>query len=133
MRKWLKFGQKVFAKRTKDGEWEQAVGIKYEMPHIMCVFPDGEVLWLHTERVLSKQEMWAVVNKEKVRLCQRNWRIKKKAAEKGITLEEYVYWLEARKAERAAKKDPKEKQREYWRQRQAAHRAKETGEDAVEQ
>jgi len=131
MRGFVKFGQRVFAKRRED--WEQAVAVQQEAPRIQCVFPNGEMLWLDSDMVMSKQEMWAVVNKEKVRLCQRNWRIKKKAAEKGISLEEYVYWLEAKKAEKTAKKDPKEKQREYWRQRQQAHRAKEKGEDAVEQ
>lgn len=126
---YFKFGQKVMAKRFEHSDFENALAVKGEDGEVFVVWPDCEAKWVRRSWVLTVQDKWQKAHA--VELRQKRW---KKAAEKaGVTLQEYVYRLEARKARLQAKKDPKEKQRQYWRDRQQAHREKEKAEDAVEQ
>lgn len=116
----IKFGQKILAKRSPDGEWEEGVAIWEGNGEVLTAFPDTEVLTLERRDVQTSQDRWMKAHAAEIR--QRRW---KRAAEKrGIPLEEYVYAMEQRAARRAAKKDPAEKRREYWRKRQQAHREK---------
>jgi len=116
----IKFGQKIFAQRHADGEWEQGIVLKCDLPTIFVGFPDGTVWQVQHGHIKTKVEIWRETHAAEIR--QKRW---KKAAEKrGIPLEQYVFLMEQRAARRAAKKDPAEKRREYWRKRQQAHRDK---------
>lgn len=120
----LKFGQKVFAQRRVDSEWEQGIVLKCDLPTIFVGFPDGTVWQVPYGRVKTKAKAWREKHSEKLAVYQRQRRARLQAEKHGITLEEAVYRQEQRRAKQAAKKDPKAKQREYWRKRQQAHREK---------
>lgn len=122
----LKFGQKIFAQRHADGEWEQGIVLKCDLPTVFIGFPDGTVWQVQHGRVKTKAEIWRETHAAEIR--QKRW---KKAAERqGKDLSEYVYAMEQRKARAEAKRDADAKKREYWRKRQQAHREKKAETDA---
>jgi len=119
----IKFGQKLKAKRfPEDENFEDALGVREWNGYVACVFKDGVTKLVRRENVLTKMDEWRERNREKIRRYQREWNAKKRAEELGISISEYVYRLERRHAR--VKRDPKEKKRQYWRDRQKAHRAR---------
>ena len=121
---WFNFGQKVIAKRFEHSDFENALAVLGEDGDVFVVWPDCEAKWVRREWVKTKADVWREKNREKILAYQRQWQAKRAAEKAGISLEEYVYKLEAKRAKRAAKKDPAETRRRYWRDRQRAHRKK---------
>ena len=116
----IKFGQKVEAGQFEGDDLEKAIAIEEEGGEVFCVWSPVKYGWVPRSAVQTSLDRWKEAHAEEIK--QKRW---KKAAEKaGVTLQEYVYRMEARRARLQAKKDPKEKQREYWRNRQQAHREK---------
>ena len=122
----IKFGQKIYVQRN--GEWELAVCLRHEGETVFAGLSDGTVEQIAQERVRTKNQQWRATHRERLRQLQRQWSVRKAAEKAGMTLQEYVYALEAKKAKKLAERDPKEKRREYWRKAQQAHRAKKKAE-----
>lgn len=126
----MKFGQKVEAKRRVNGEWEPAVVLCLQGEVYVAVgFSDGEVRVVANTLVRTKAVAWRERHREKMALYQRQRRARLAAEKHGITLEEAVYRQEQRRARRIANRDPNAKQRQYWRDRQRAHREKKAESD----
>jgi len=126
----MKFGQKVEAKRRVNGEWEPAVVLCLQGEAYVAVgFSDGEVRVVANTLVRTKAVAWRERHREKMALYQRQRRARLAAEKHGITLEEAVYRQEQRRARRIANRDPNAKQRQYWRDRQRAHREKKAESD----
>lgn len=115
----IKFGQKVEAVRRGKAEPEKAVAIMEEDGRVFVAWPDGEVKWIARRFVTTAADRWKAAHKMDISLAR--WR--KAAEKKGISLEEYVYGIERRKAK--AERDGKaEKLREYNRVKQQESRAR---------
>jgi len=129
----MKFGQKIEAKRRSEDEWEVAVFLCAEAGHIAVGFQNGEAKLLMSGLVRTRVEAWRDRNREKTRmynrLYQRQRRARRTAEKLGISIEEVVYRQEQRRAMLEAKKDSAEKRRQYWRDRQRAHREKKAESD----
>ena len=121
----MKFGQKVEAKRRVNGEWEPAVVLCLQGEAYVAVgFSDGEVRVVANTLVRTKAAAWRERHRKELALYQRQRRARLSAEKHGITLEEAVYRQEQRRARRIANRDPNARQRQYWRDRQRAHREK---------
>lgn len=120
---YFKFGQKIMADRGQG--MEDALAVKGDKGEVFVVWPDCEAKWLPREAVWTSQDRWVKAHAEEIK--QKRW---KKAAERqGKDLAEYVYAMEQRKARAEAKRDADAKRREYWRDRQRAHREKKAESD----
>jgi len=122
---YFKFGQKVMAKRFEHSDFENALAVKGEDGEVFVVWPDCEAKWVRRSWVLTAQDKWQKAHATEIR--QKRW---KAAAERqGKDLAEYVYAMEQRKARAEAKRDADARKREYWRDRQRAHREKKAESD----
>ena len=122
---YFKFGQKVMAKRFEHSDFENALAVKGEDGEVFVVWPDCEAKWVRRSWVLTAQDKWQKAHAAELR--RKRWA---KAAERqGKDLSEYVYAMEQRKARAEAKRDADAKRREYWRDRQRAHREKKAESD----
>lgn len=126
----MKFRQKVWARRSPDGDFEEAAAIREWEGMVFVVWPDCTAVWVQRGDVLTSAERWYEANKGKMAQWQREHRARKRAEETGRPLQEVVYEMEARAAKRRARRDPAEKLREYNRVRQRAHRARAKEEEA---
>lgn len=55
----IKFGQKIFAQRQPDGEWEQGIVLKCDLPTVFIGFPDGTVWQVPFGRVKTQGKSMA--------------------------------------------------------------------------